>query len=107
IVVLQRKPDRVDGRVAGFAGFVGPVLFLALPHGKSLAAIRVVLQRRHVRRRCGWRKDRKSTRLNSSHEWISYAVFCLKRKWSLTMSRPSTPTTLLPPGGMSEVCATM
>src|SRR5207247_9600426 len=28
-------------------------------------------------RRC---KDRKSTRLNSSHEWISYAVFCLKKK---------------------------
>src|SRR6266536_5587377 len=27
----------------------------------------------------GWR-DRKSTRLNSSHEWISYAVFCLKKK---------------------------
>src|SRR5438105_9404907 len=26
------------------------------------------------------RKDRKSTRLNSSHEWISYAVFCLKKK---------------------------
>src|SRR6266536_1639759 len=25
-------------------------------------------------------KDRKSTRLNSSHEWISYAVFCLKKK---------------------------
>src|SRR5207247_8540130 len=24
------------------------------------------------------RGDRKSTRLNSSHEWISYAVFCLK-----------------------------
>src|SRR5207247_2989760 len=24
------------------------------------------------------RRDRKSTRLNSSHEWISYAVFCLK-----------------------------
>src|SRR5438105_9614888 len=23
-------------------------------------------------------QDRKSTRLNSSHEWISYAVFCLK-----------------------------
>src|SRR6266849_9919837 len=31
---------------------------------------------------CGRRKprDRKSTRLNSSHEWISYAVFCLKKK---------------------------
>src|SRR6266536_1141255 len=24
--------------------------------------------------------DRKSTRLNSSHEWISYAVFCWKKK---------------------------
>src|SRR5438105_7038303 len=30
-------------------------------------------------RRYLW-KDRKSTRLNSSHEWISYAVFCLKKK---------------------------
>src|SRR5207244_11783519 len=25
--------------------------------------------------------DRKSTRLNSSHQIISYAVFCLKQKW--------------------------
>src|SRR5262245_62475534 len=30
------------------------------------------------RRRCG--RDRKSTRLNSSHLGISYAVFCLKKK---------------------------
>src|SRR2546422_5451120 len=28
----------------------------------------------------GWRRDRKSTRLNSSHGYISYAVFCLKKK---------------------------
>src|SRR5438105_12579411 len=28
--------------------------------------------------------DRKSTRLNSSHEWISYAVFCLKKKKTKT-----------------------
>src|SRR5258708_22298583 len=27
-----------------------------------------------------YRKDRKSTRLNSSHQIISYAVFCLKKK---------------------------
>src|SRR2546426_7254151 len=27
-----------------------------------------------------WRQDRKSTRLNSSHLVISYAVFCLKKK---------------------------
>src|SRR2546422_7376467 len=27
-----------------------------------------------------WAADRKSTRLNSSHGYISYAVFCLKKK---------------------------
>src|SRR2546429_5908510 len=32
--------------------------------------------------------DRKSTRLNSSHGYISYAVFCLKKKNS---NRSSTP----------------
>src|SRR5947199_6530979 len=32
----------------------------------------------HVERAC--RADRKSTRLNSSHLGISYAVFCLKKK---------------------------
>src|SRR5258705_9158911 len=30
-----------------------------------------------------WRRDRKSTRLNSSHLGISYAVFCLKKKQAL------------------------
>src|SRR2546422_5245515 len=29
------------------------------------------------------RRDRKSTRLNSSHGYISYAVFCLKKKKNL------------------------
>src|SRR5207247_11429698 len=32
-------------------------------------------------------EDRKSTRLNSSHEWISYAVFCLKKKKNATCAR--------------------
>src|SRR5256885_12936530 len=32
--------------------------------------------------------DRKSTRLNSSHLVISYAVFCLKKKKKHTSSRP-------------------
>src|SRR2546430_11601899 len=31
-------------------------------------------------RKAGVGKDRKSTRLNSSHSQISYAVFCLKKK---------------------------
>src|SRR5690348_17518825 len=35
--------------------------------------LQLELRRRHVR-------DRKSTRLNSSHPSISYAVFCLKKK---------------------------
>src|SRR5688572_21372314 len=45
----------------------------------------------HVRQKADWRvdggtasaveiEDRKSTRLNSSHSQISYAVFCLKKK---------------------------
>src|SRR5438105_11953114 len=38
--------------------------------------------------------DRKSTRLNSSHEWISYAVFCLKKKnqTKIQTSPSATPT---------------
>src|SRR2546429_6264335 len=35
------------------------------------------------------RKDRKSTRLNSSHGYISYAVFCLKKKNIHTVLAPS------------------
>src|SRR5205809_1486322 len=34
------------------------------------------------------RGDRKSTRLNSSHGYISYAVFCLKKKNNKTVCRP-------------------
>src|SRR5256885_4522253 len=35
-----------------------------------------------------WIADRKSTRLNSSHLVISYAVFCLKKKKSKTVCSP-------------------
>src|SRR2546428_10337641 len=37
--------------------------------------------------------DRKSTRLNSSHDQISYAVFCLKKKKSLNRCRCTTTYT--------------
>src|SRR2546430_13428911 len=38
-------------------------------------------------------RDRKSTRLNSSHSQISYAVFCLKKKKHDSAMRPSgTPS---------------
>src|SRR5690606_40116275 len=42
--------------------------------------------------RLGEAEDRKSTRLNSSHVKISYAVFCLKKKTSL---RPSFSVVLV------------
>src|SRR2546429_5426751 len=48
-------------------------------------------------------KDRKSTRLNSSHGYISYAVFCLKKKTNtcniqcFTHSHNSPQTAVEPP----------
>src|SRR2546430_5847580 len=45
-------------------------------------------RRRRVERRRGRRpRDRKSTRLNSSHSQISYAVFCLKKKNAILPSQ--------------------
>src|SRR2546429_4522075 len=45
--------------------------------------------------------DRKSTRLNSSHGYISYAVFCLKKKKKPHRSLPISPirylANILPP----------
>src|SRR2546430_7831309 len=38
-------------------------------------------------------QDRKSTRLNSSHSQISYAVFCLKKKKKTTHQRHCIPHT--------------
>src|SRR2546422_5237858 len=35
--------------------------------------------------------DRKSTRLNSSHGYISYAVFCLKKKKTTGIGRERNP----------------
>src|SRR2546430_5429607 len=68
-------------------------LFRSLLHEAWLAGVafyvdrRVVVPRSHIAELLGdrlrpWlrRPDRKSTRLNSSHSQISYAVFCLKKK---------------------------
>src|SRR2546429_4381575 len=40
-------------------------------------------------------RDRKSTRLNSSHGYISYAVFCLKKKKNATSNLSYIITSLL------------
>src|SRR5687768_17970979 len=46
-------------------------------------ALRKILVSRWTDRTVG---DRKSTRLNSSHGYISYAVFCLKKKTNIVPS---------------------
>src|SRR5688572_31620599 len=46
-----------------------------------------------------WRLDRKSTRLNSSHSQISYAVFCLKKK-----KKDNCPLFFCQPGTISHDC---
>src|SRR2546422_6335147 len=48
--------------------------------GAALAHLGFVELRFQHRHRLGAVADRKSTRLNSSHGYISYAVFCLKKK---------------------------
>src|SRR5206468_10163918 len=45
-----------------------------------------------ARRRSRARRDRKSTRLNSSHDQTSYAVFCLKKKKTETYRTTHTTT---------------
>src|SRR2546430_13753547 len=45
--------------------------------------------------------DRKSTRLNSSHSQISYAVFCLKKKKKITSVDERAVTAISPYGDNS------
>src|SRR3712207_7677707 len=58
----------------------GPLVVPSLAPGRHLGTA----ERRPARAAAGPRRpaaaDRKSTRLNSSHANISYAVFCLKKK---------------------------
>src|SRR2546428_2716024 len=58
-------------------------LFRSVPVVGALAPhrlVRVAIQIDVIRRAAVLERDRKSTRLNSSHDQISYAVFCLKKK---------------------------
>src|SRR5207248_10681385 len=54
---------------------------LRLGRGKCIVVrLRLGARERSLVSRGRYRPDRKSTRLNSSHRTISYAVFCLKKK---------------------------
>src|SRR5258708_28399768 len=57
--------------ILDFGGMLNPIC------GAMLDAQRIGKQ---ADRQAKGQKDRKSTRLNSSHQIISYAVFCLKKK---------------------------
>src|SRR5256886_8211810 len=52
--------------------------------GDKLVVLVVSSQEDAARQVRGLLEDRKSTRLNSSHSQISYAVFCLKKKKNMT-----------------------
>src|SRR5258707_5612161 len=56
----------------------------------SYFSFRHIVKKRFHRKDEHERQDRKSTRLNSSHANISYAVFCLKKKKTMTATT-STP----------------
>src|SRR5258708_20967446 len=58
-----------------------PILRLRAQHRRRGQLGRVAESHpRRLREQRPVRQDRKSTRLNSSHQIISYAVFCLKKK---------------------------
>src|SRR5205809_4163309 len=56
-----------------------PILVAGFSFG-AWVGLRVGCEHRRVSHLIGLGIDRKSTRLNSSHGYISYAVFCLKKK---------------------------
>src|SRR5207253_11165111 len=89
--VLPSFPTRRSSDLAaGTHGRVSERRHLRVPRGSAAALLLHRSERTHPGRASsdragngpgpGPRTDRKSTRLNSSHVAISYAVFCLKKK---------------------------
>src|SRR2546429_6253766 len=72
--------------------------------GGSLLDAGFLLEEHGGRGRLG--KDRKSTRLNSSHGYISYAVFCLKKKKGAANRRFADGPEITPRSRGWPVCVT-
>src|SRR5947209_13901961 len=51
-----------------------------------------------------WAEDRKSTRLNSSHANISYAVFCLKKKKKIHYGLSNVSKGQIRPASGTPIC---
>src|SRR3712207_8363410 len=85
---ISATPIREDGREADLAALIGPVLY-DVPWG-DLEAEGWIAPVECVEVRVPLVQDRKSTRLNSSHANISYAVFCLKKKNTISL-HPASP----------------
>src|SRR2546426_9370273 len=65
---------------AGVGGVFGPIMLVWFTTIGLLGAVEIVRAPTILLAVNPWYGDRKSTRLNSSHLVISYAVFCLKKK---------------------------
>src|SRR5439155_22465524 len=61
-------------------GCVTSAMYYAEAEGDVAASRMRIVSTEQMMQRAGHAADRKSTRLNSSHVAISYAVFCLKKK---------------------------
>src|SRR3712207_8686036 len=73
--------DRQAGRPLKDLTEIIAELCKAMPGGSNFAVLRAADETSRDREALdGELRDRKSTRLNSSHANISYAVFCLKKK---------------------------
>src|SRR3712207_8015946 len=75
--------ERLEEEKAGIAGDIKDVYAEAKGNGFDTKVLRKIIslrKRDYAERQEEEAIDRKSTRLNSSHANISYAVFCLKKK---------------------------
>src|SRR5438105_6831703 len=79
-VLIGHVDVRVDGPGETDPLFQRILRHLPLRAGERLKHSDYESVKTELQRTAATYGDRKSTRLNSSHEWISYAVFCLKKK---------------------------
>src|SRR5260221_6224513 len=121
-IAMKNRARTAAGSQGGYAMLMVIFLTTVLLLGAIAAAPYIRTERqREKEQEMIWRgngaqkqQDRKSTRLNSSHTVISYAVFCLKKKktsrvypecsrhWSQQMSRNRADSVLRQPADVTD-----